>query len=97
MRSLFLLIVALFLVSSNAESRRLRNDNGDKKKRVRGVGANYVGLASEVDIEVQNRVQRRYLMEDKNEDKNSVVDAVEMAASKDGGEDDMSMSLSMSM
>ena len=100
MRSLFLVLVAAFLVASNAQGQlsRRRLGEAEHKKSPRGVNAKYTGLASEVDFDVKNQVQRRHLKEK------------EIEVNVDDGEDDslepipveddsssMSMSLSMSM
>ena len=96
MRSLFLALIAIALVSSNADEQfarhRLGNDAIQKKNTVRGLNAKYVGLAAEVDMKVQNRVQRRHLKGDMdNGGKDTDQDTGDDLEEQSGG--DMSMSL----
>ena len=83
MRSIFLVLVAAYSVASNADEQHARRRLGQAKQTNlhRGVNAKYMGLDSEVDIDVKNQVQRRHLMVHGN----------------DGDEYPMSMSMSMSM
>ena len=65
MRSFVLALIALVLACANAqEFQRHRVAQGEAAtNNVRGVNSKYMDLASEVDAEIQQRVQqRRFLM-----------------------------------